>query len=915
MRNRFSLLFLCLLVPFFSFAASNDGKPKVKKNPDIIKSIKNDKSKPLRDLPPAPRKSGVKRVRPNPKPPAMTQPGELDPVLQTWPGIEAAPAASQNFNGIGDGISGFNVQYAPPDTNGDVGPSHYIQTVNVDLAVYSKTGTLLFGPVHTNTLWSGFGGPCETNNDGDPTVIYDSLANRWVIAQFALPSGNYQECVAVSATSDPTGSYYRYAFPFSSFNDYPKMGLWPDGYYTTYNMFNPYTGGRVCSFDRSKMLNGQPAVAQCFNTGTSYHSPLPADLDGPTSPPAGAPNYVMALNANNSNQIALFKFHVDWANSANSSLTGPTNLNVASFSRACSQCVQQPGTSQTLDSLGDRLMNRLRYRNFGSHESLVVNHSVTASGVVGLRWYEFRNPGGTPTVHQQGTFSPDATYRWMGSIAMDKVGNIALGYSASSTSLQPSIRYTGRLAGDPLGQMTQGEGTLINVTGSQVSLDRWGDYSDLTIDPSDDCTFWYTTEYLASNGSFNWRTRIGSFSFPSCTGIAGCDTPSGLSNNTASDLDACADTGVEITWNADPGDWGDDGSGTRTYDVLRNGSAIATGLAYGTTSFVDVNGANGTSFSYSVRYNNGCGASALTSGATAADAIGGTGTTQTATQSSALQVKNNTVSSALSPAFTIAGAGATSANVTWTLGGNTNLTSCVAVRLQAPGGSQLTLKAAGQANPGSANVLSFYQTNGPGVYTMVLQELSGCGQNNRNANISGAQMAVQQTGSCGGNTPPVASFTFSCTALSCNFTDTSSDFDGTISAWNWQFGDGGSSTAQNPSHTYAGSGTYSVTLTVTDNGSAQDSDSQNVTVSSGGGGGINLSASGRKVKGVQHADLTWTGATSGTVDVYRNGVIITTTPNDGAHTDNIGAKGSATYIYKVCNAGTSTCSNDSTVVF
>jgi hypothetical protein len=232
-------------------------------------------------------------------------------------------------------------------------------------------------------------------------VIYDSISDRWVIAQFALPSGNYQQCVAVSKTGDPTGQYWRYAFPFTSFPDYPKMGLWPDAYYDTFNMFNPYTGGRVCAFDRTKMLSGQPATAQCFNTGTTYPSLLAADLDGSTLPPAGSPNYIVALNASNSSQLGFFKFHVDWITPANSSLSGPTNLTVASYSRACGggTCVPQVGTTQQLDSLGERVMNRFRYRNFGTHESLVVNHSVVASGSVGVRWYELRNPGGTPTVY------------------------------------------------------------------------------------------------------------------------------------------------------------------------------------------------------------------------------------------------------------------------------------------------------------------------------------------------------------------------------------------------------------------------------------------------------------------------------------------------------------------------------------
>ncbi len=738
-KTVFSVL-LVLSLAVVAYAA--DQAEKVTKGAKVIHSIKNDLSKPLRDLPPAAHASGVKRVRPNLKPPVPVETGGLDPVIQTWQGSEAAPATSQNFDGISDGVGGFNVQYAPPDTNGDVGPNHYVQTVNVDFAVFSKTGTKLYGPVAINTLWSGFGAPCETHNDGDPTVIYDSIADRWVIAQFALQSGNYQECVAVSKTGDPTGQYWRYAFPFTSFPDYPKMGLWPDGYYTTFNMFSPYTGGRVCTFDRAKMLNGLAATAQCFNTGTTYHSPLAADLDGSTAPPAGAPNYIVALNNGNSNQLAFFKFHVDWTTPANSTFTGPTNLAVASYARACggSNCIPQPGTTQLLDSLGDRVMHRLRYRNYGTHESLVVNHSVTASGAVGVRWYELRNPGGSPpTIYQQGTYSPDATYRWMGSIAMDKVGNTAIGYSASSSTIKPSILYTGRLNGDALGQMTQGEGTIITGTGSQTGgLDRWGDYSDLTIDPSNDCTFWYTTEYLAVDGSFNWHTRIASFTFPSCTGGGGCTAPSGFSNNTAADVNACQDSGVVINW-SNPTNWGDT-SGTRTHDLLRNGVAIVSGLSASATSYTDLTGQNGLTYTYSVRHNNGCGSSATTAGASAADNVSGS-SSETASQGVTLTAKNNTVTAALTPAFTITGA--TSANVTWSASGP-NLTACVAIRLRAPGGSETILKAAGVANTGSANVLSFYQAQGAGTYTIVLQELAGCGKINQKAGLSSTQMVVSK---------------------------------------------------------------------------------------------------------------------------------------------------------------------------
>lgn len=452
-----------------------------------------------------------------------------DPVLQLQTITAAAPVTATNFDGIGNGVAGFTVNSAPPDTNGDVGPNHYVQIVNTDFAIYSKSGARLYGPVPINTLWSGFGGGCQTNNDGDPTVVYDRIANRWVISQFSVSTTPYLQCVAVSQTGDPTGAWYRYSFSYPNFPDYPKIGVWPDAYYVTFNMFSnsgsTFAGAEVCAYDRSKMLVGQAATQQCFNTSTTYGGLLPADMTGTSQPPTGSPNYVLGLGATNST-LAFWKFHVDWTTPSNSTFTGPTSLSVASYTEACAStgtCIPQAGTTQRLDSLGDRLMYRLAYRNFGDHEALVVNHSVTAGTSVGVRWYEIRSPGTTPTIFQQGTYAPDSNYRWMGSIAMDQAGNMAVGYSVSGSTLNPQIHYTGRLATSPAGVMDQGEGTIINGAGSQTgsSLSRWGDYSSMTVDPSDDCTFWYTNEYIPSNGAFNWRTRIGSFKFTNCGGTAG----------------------------------------------------------------------------------------------------------------------------------------------------------------------------------------------------------------------------------------------------------------------------------------------------------------------------------------------------------------------------------------------------------
>src|SRR5438105_1380517 len=519
-------------------ARSAENAPLVQRGVRVEAEVQHDTSTPLRQMPPALRAQG-QRVHPVLPLPRHGGGGvtAADPVLQSLIAQPLAPALTLNFDGVGNGFSGpagtFTVAGAPPDTNGSVGPNHYVQIVNADFAVFDKSGAALFGPVPINTLWSGFGGDCETNNDGDPVVEYDKLADRWVIAQPSFSTLPYLECVAVSTSGDPTGTYNRYSFSYTDFPDYPKIGVWPDAYYATFNFFTSgsgtFSGGEVCAYDRASMLAGQAATQQCFNVGTSFGGLLPADLDGGRQPPAGSPNYVVSLGAVDG-QLAFWQFHVDWTTPANTTLTGPTTLTTAAFTLPCNDtggtCVAQSGTTQQLDTLGDRLMYRLAYRNFSDHEALVVNHSITAGSSVGLRWYELRpDASHNLAIFQQGTYAPDSDYRWMGSIAMDQAGNMALGFSRSGTTLNPAIHFTGRLAGDAPGLMSQGEGTIIDGTGSQTGRNqsRWGDYSAMAIDPSDDCTFWYTNEYLSSNGGFNWQTRIASFKLPGCPASAGND--------------------------------------------------------------------------------------------------------------------------------------------------------------------------------------------------------------------------------------------------------------------------------------------------------------------------------------------------------------------------------------------------------
>ncbi len=456
--------------------------------------------------------------------------GSTDPVVQSSAAASTgALATGLNFEGLGNGFPGFSVNSAPPDTNGAVGATQYVQWVNESFAVFNKaTGATQEGPVAGNQLFQSLGAshPCAVNNDGDPIAQYDKANGRWLLTQFSVTNGatsGYWQCIAVSQTSDATGAYNVYAYREPNFNDYPKFGVFNGTYYATYNMFsgNTFVGARLCAYNGAAMRTGASAAEQCFQLGSAYGGVLPGDVDGTTAPPTGTNEYFLNFGPNSLNT---WRFHVDFVTSSNSTLAGPYSTAVASFSEACGggTCIPQPGTRQQLDSLADRLMYRLSYRHFADgHEALFVNHSVNPGAVAsGSRWYELRPATGGTTgvsVFQQSTYAPSGGLsRWMGSFASDKNGDLALGYSTSSTSANPSIQYSYRSVGDALNQLGS-EHLLQAGTGAQQrTLNRWGDYSAMTVDPSDDCTFWYTNEYLAANGTFNWHTRIGNFKVNGC---------------------------------------------------------------------------------------------------------------------------------------------------------------------------------------------------------------------------------------------------------------------------------------------------------------------------------------------------------------------------------------------------------------
>jgi hypothetical protein len=455
----------------------------------------------------------------------------FDPVVQRAPVAPNMPTPITNW----EGISATGVY--PPDTDGQVGPNHYVQIVNSgpegsQIRVWDKTGTELYD-FGMNSMWPDTD-PCNIYGNGDPVVLYDQLADRWILTQFALPQPFY-ECFAVSVGPTPTddpADWYLYSFEVhpNKMNDYPKLGVWPDGYYMSANQFAPgWAGAGVWVFERDAMLTGSPATFQYFDLeprDPAMGGLLPSNLMGDTLPPAGSPNYFATSDVVNS-VMRIFEFSTDWGTPANTTFTEVANVPVAPFdNNMCSgarSCIPQPDTDQGVDAIADRIMMHLWYRNFGTHESLVTNQTVdVGDDHAGLRWYEFRNPGANAYVMQQGTFAPDEHHRWMGSIAMDRMGNMALGYSIASGTMYPSIRYTGRLAGDPLGVMAQGEETIINGSGSQTGpAGRWGDYSAMSVDPVDDCTFWYTQEYYETTSAVGWQTRVASFVFPECLAETG----------------------------------------------------------------------------------------------------------------------------------------------------------------------------------------------------------------------------------------------------------------------------------------------------------------------------------------------------------------------------------------------------------
>ncbi|TAN46661.1 MAG: hypothetical protein EPN21_19930 [Methylococcaceae bacterium] len=525
-------------------------------------------SPPVRDIAPAdaeqdrdqPHVVPLRKREPSPATSAPLSKPPQDPLAPMQRKVPLTPLGSPliSFEGLSgkNNETAFGSPSSPADVNGDVGPNHYVQMVNNLWRVFDKqTGQPLTAPLKLSALFKAGGvtGSCAKQDQGDPIVLYDPLADRWLLSQFNFDTawnGNdkppYHECVAISASADPTGVYYLYDFIMEKnrFNDYPKFGVWPDGYYLTVSQYGPnggdFVGQALYVFDRAGMLAGQSAAANYHDFSDMYELSilLPADLDGPP-PPAGTPNYVVGFNTNYYSglpipKLRVFEIYADFASTSPSVYErAESPLSLATFnakicSNSAGNCIPQRGVGQKLDALTDRPLHRLQYRYFADScpvdaslsacGTLTFNHSVNSgNSKTGVRWYIATINPSTDALRiaQQGTFGTTDNSRWMGSVALNKNGDLAAGYSISGPNVFPSIRYSGRLAGDTPNILTLGEGVLQNGTAPQTGgSERWGDYSMMAVDPVDDCTFWYTNQYYSTKSdgyNWYWKTRIGSF--------------------------------------------------------------------------------------------------------------------------------------------------------------------------------------------------------------------------------------------------------------------------------------------------------------------------------------------------------------------------------------------------------------------
>jgi hypothetical protein len=520
------------------------------------------------DLRNLPRRKPIRRerpeleVEPNPTFYRGTPPASVAPTPE--PGMDElnvaalavqAPAPDIVFEGLDRENFGAG---SPPDTTGDVGPTYYIQSVNTSVGIYRKSDGFREAAFTFDTLMSqgNFGNLCDTNNFGDPVVLYDTFEDRWILTDFAFltdVSGNVltpaYQCFAVSMNGNPlTGGWNFYSIQTADFlGDYPKLGIWPDGLYMSANMFtfgagSTSQGVRTWAFNKAQMYAGSPTVKiVSFNLNSGDFTVIPSNARLQTgTPPPGRPNLFLST-WQFTNALTVYKFHVDWNSTSLSTFTGPDiPIAATAWPNAAVANAPQPGTANLLDVLQIRAMVQNQYTNFGGTESLWVPHTVRRANTTGNaapRWYQVNVTGGNvaPAIPQAATWDPDGAnlfHRFMPSLALDRAGNMAMGYTTSNTTNPtgfPSMKYAGRLSTDAINTFSQTEQTLFSGTASQTTSTRWGDYSSMMLDP-DGCTFWYTNEYANpadQTAAKRWLTKIGSFKFSACTPVGAGGTVTG----------------------------------------------------------------------------------------------------------------------------------------------------------------------------------------------------------------------------------------------------------------------------------------------------------------------------------------------------------------------------------------------------
>ncbi len=780
----FTFFIACILTPTLVQAQSDTARDKflAKANNRPLVSLREaaDRAKNR------PVKAGPAREVPNfrskGKPVFAGGTATSDAILQEEVGQQIAMVGSGFYgssNNDNAAVVGFMI--APPDTDGQVGPAHFVQMINLVTTIFDKNGGILVEPFASDAFWQGIGGNCEAYNQGDPIVLYDDVDDRWLVSQFAFPDsmGSYSQCVAISHDGDPTGGWHRYEFPFTNFglNDYPKHGIVSDSITMTANLFTPrgrsfnWGGTFLGVMDKEAMYAGQPASLIGFNIGTAEFGFVAGDLDGTGSVPA-----LFATAMTTADRFDIWQLDVDWS-TEDASVSQIASVPIAPFdSELCTAsrgaCIPQKDDGPLLESLSDRLMHRLQIRQFPTHRSMVTAHTVdVGGGRAGIRWYELRQTDEADwELYQQGTFGPaDGEYRFMPSAAMNAAGDIGIGYLLSSTNTYVSTAAVGQtFSASGSGLLDSEELICAPGTGVQEDVARSGDYSSTSIDPVDD-SFWHTNEVFTQTGSFQWNTFVCEF----VVADNGGNTPPAADFNFSCNELSCDFTdsssdsdGSVVSWS-----WNFGGDGT---SIVQDPSHTFS--------------ADGTyNVSLLVTDNEGA-TDSVTQAVTVTAPVVNVPPTASFTY----------VCNDLSCDFTDSSSDSDGTVVSWSWDFGGDGTSTV----QDP---SHTFSADGTYN------VSLLVTDNEGATDSVTQ-------------------AVTVTAPVV-NVPPTASFTYVCNDLSCDFTDSSSDSDGTVVSWSWNFGDGGTSTSQNPSHTFAAGGSYNVTLTVTDNLGATDADSQSVSVS------------------------------------------------------------------------------------